>query len=140
MNESHKSGNFIGALNSTFLALIPKGGNQKSLNDVQPILLCNLVYKIISKVIASRIKPFMLRWIFVEQFGFLENRQILDAIGVAQETLHYIKSKKMSSIILKLDLVKAYDRVNWDFFASGSFTGGFKFAIDELDHGLCLID
>ena len=47
-----------------------------------------------------------------EQFEFLENRQIMDAIGVAQESLHGIKTKNPKSLVLKLYLSKGYDRVN----------------------------
>jgi mannosylglycoprotein endo-beta-mannosidase len=50
-----------------------------------------------------------------EHFGFLKGRQILDDVGVAQECLHNINSKKLKSLVLKLDLQKAYDCVNWDF-------------------------
>jgi hypothetical protein len=48
-----------------------------------------------------------------EQFGFLEGRQIHEAIGVAQETLHSIKTKKLKGAVIKIDLSKAYDRVSW---------------------------
>jgi hypothetical protein len=50
-----------------------------------------------------------------EQFGFLDDRQITDAIGVAQEALHNIKTKKSKALVLKLDMMKAYDRVDWSF-------------------------
>jgi hypothetical protein len=50
-----------------------------------------------------------------EQFGFLEGRQIHEAIGVAQEGLHSMKSRKLKGAVLKIDLSKAYDRVSWLF-------------------------
>jgi hypothetical protein len=50
-----------------------------------------------------------------EQFGFLEGRQITDAIGIVQEALHTIKTKNQKAMVLKLDLIKAYDRVDWGF-------------------------
>jgi len=53
-------------------------------------------------------------YISKEQFGFLPERQIIEAIGLAQESLHSIKVKKLQALVLKLDLSKAYDRVNWD--------------------------
>ena len=77
--------------------------------------MCNLLYKPISKVIATRIKPFLDVGISQEQFGFLKNRQIVDPIGIVQESLHSIKSKHLCAFILKLDLIKAFDRVNWTF-------------------------
>jgi hypothetical protein len=83
--------------------------------DYMPISLCNLCYKLIAKVIANRVKPILSRALSCEQLGFLKGRQILDAIGTAQECLHSIKLKKLKALILKLDLKKAYDCVNWDF-------------------------
>ena len=49
----------------------------------------------------------------MEQFGFLENRQTVGAIRVSREVLHMVKTKNLESLILKLDLVKAYDKVDW---------------------------
>jgi hypothetical protein len=57
--------------------------------------------------------------------GFLKGRQILDAIGTAQECLHSIKSKKLHSIILKLDLKKAYDCTDWDYLRLILLQSGF---------------
>ena len=99
----------------TFLPLILKEDQPKTFNDYRPIALCDLVYKIVTRIIANQLRPMISMQISKEQFEFLDNRQILDAIGVAQETMHSIKSKKLKSLILKLDLVKAYSRVNWDF-------------------------
>ena len=48
-----------------------------------------------------------------EQFGFLEGRQIHEAIGVAQEGLHSIKTKHIQGVVIKIDLSKAYDKENW---------------------------
>jgi len=46
--------------------------------------------------------------------GFLQGRQIQDAIGIVHEYIHSIKKKKTKSLVLKLDLQKAYDCINWD--------------------------
>jgi hypothetical protein len=71
------------------------------------------VYKIITKIIANRIEISLSIGISKEQFRFLEGRQITDAIGVVQEALHNIKVKNIKALVLKLDLIKAYDRVDW---------------------------
>jgi hypothetical protein len=68
-----------------------------------------------TKIIATRIKASLSTGISKEQFGFLEGRQITDAIGVAQEALHSIKVKNNKALVLKLDMMKAYDRVDWGF-------------------------
>jgi hypothetical protein len=114
IEESRTLGFIPGALNSTFITLIPKVNKPRLFGDFRPISLCNLCYKIISKVIANRIKPILSRSLSEEQLGFLQGRQIQDAIGTVHECIHSINQKKSKSLILKLDLQKAYDCVNWD--------------------------
>lgn len=115
VNFSRVNGSISGALNSTFVTLIPKSNKPLTFGDFRPIALCNLVYKLIAKIIAQRLKSVLSEFISPEQFGFLSGRQIHDALGIAQELLHNIKIKKMKAILLKMDLEKAYDRVNWNF-------------------------
>ena len=115
VQESQRAGKVLGALNSTFLALIPKKQNPSSFEEFRPISCCNVVYKIITKIIAQRLKPILSDIITKEQFGFLFNRQIHDAMSLAQEAIHTIKLSKSSAFALKLDLSKAYDRVKWNF-------------------------
>lgn len=115
VNESCLKGFISEALNSTYLTLIPKKDKPVSFNDFRPISLCNILYKIISKTIAERIKPFLALAVSREQFGFLHDRQIMDAVGVAQECIHSVKVKDLSAVIMKIDLEKAYDRVDWDY-------------------------
>ena len=85
------TGSMHDGFNSTFLTLIPKFDKRPTFDDYRPISLCNCVYKIISKTIAKRVKPILSRMISKEQFAFLSNRQIHEAIGTAQEGLHLIK-------------------------------------------------
>jgi hypothetical protein len=81
---------------------------------------------LITKIIANRIKPILSRSLSEEQLGFLKGRQILDAIGTTQECIHSIKVKKSKSLILKLDLKKAYDCINWDFLRLILLQSGFS--------------
>jgi hypothetical protein len=57
-------------------------------------------------------KPLLSEFINEEQFGFLQNRQIHDVVVLSQEVFHSVKTKLKKAAILKLDLSKAYDRVN----------------------------
>jgi hypothetical protein len=82
--------------------------------NYRPISLCNLCYKVITKIIANRLKPFLSRSISIEQMGFLQGRRIQDAIGTTHESLHSIKKKRLKALVLKLDLRKAYDCIDWD--------------------------
>eukprot|EP00253_Pinus_taeda_P034625 PITA_34625 len=113
VEESRMRGEIYKPFNATFIALIPKKDIPESFEDFRPISLCNCIYKIIAKVIASRLAPILSRNISMEQFGFLEGRQIHEAIGVAQEVLHSVKHKRKKGVILKIDFSKAYDRINW---------------------------
>jgi len=113
VEESIKNGEIYSPFNATFIALIPKKEAPETFEDFRPISLCNSIYKIIAKVIALRIKPILSRHISPEQFGFLNGRQIHEAIGVAQEVLHSVKQKNKKGAVIKIDLSKAYDRINW---------------------------
>jgi len=84
VEDTRVRGRVRGSLNTTFLALISKENNPQSFDNFRPIALCNLCYKLVSKVIANMIKPVLSRELSCNQLGFLKGRQILDAIGTAQ--------------------------------------------------------
>eukprot|EP00253_Pinus_taeda_P001820 PITA_01820 len=90
MEECRSSRKLYNAINSTFIALIPKSDSPTSFNDFYPISLYNCLYKIISKIIANRIRPIPYHYILPEQFAFLEDRQIHKAMGTTQEAIHSI--------------------------------------------------
>jgi hypothetical protein len=125
VEHSRINGKVIGSINSTFLALIPKENNSASFNDYRPISLCNLIYKISSKILSNRIKPFLERCLSAEQMGFLKGRRIQDAIGAAHEGLHSIKKKNTKALVLKLDLKKAFDSIDWGFLRLILLSAGF---------------
>ena len=103
------------SINSTFLTLILKCEKPNIFAYFHPISLCNLIYKLISKFISNGLKPFLSKVLTIGQFGFLKNRQILELVGIPQEILHTIKIQKLEAMVLKLDLIKDFDRVNWNF-------------------------
>ena len=106
------------SLISTFIALIPKIKYPKKASDFRPIRLCNVVYKLISKVVVNRLKKFLAKAIPESLSAFLSGRLITNNVLVAFETLHYLKRKtqgKVGQMALKLDMSKAYDRVEWEF-------------------------
>jgi len=100
------------ALNSTFLALIPKVNKTQNFGDYRPISLCNLCYKIITKIIENRLKSLFSRSLLEEKLGFLKGCRIQDVIGTVHECFHSIKRKNLKYMVLKLDLQKAYDYIN----------------------------
>jgi len=76
VEDSRLKGKISRSLNATFLVLIPKKDSPRTFFEYRPISLCNLIYKLISKVISNRIKPFLERNLSAEQLGFLKGRRI----------------------------------------------------------------
>ena len=80
VEQSTKKGQVLKAFNVNFLSLIPKEHGEDSPGKFMPISLCNVVLKIITKVMANRLNPLMLGLISPEKYAFVEGRQILDGI------------------------------------------------------------
>ena len=104
-----------GFTNATHIALIPKEKRPSTFSRFQPISLCNSSYKILNKIIATRLKPILPSLISENQGGFLANRQISDSILLVQEAIHSSQVRKEKGFILKLDLANAFDRVQHSF-------------------------
>lgn len=105
-------------INSTFITLILKKDNLKMVNDFKPIILCNVIYKMISKIICNRLKNIMSLIIYRLQSVFILSRLITDNIIVAYEVLHsmkLIKKKNEGAIAIKIDVSKAYDKIEWPY-------------------------
>jgi hypothetical protein len=108
------NGHFDPTINATFIALIPKVSPVTSVHDFQPISLCNVVYKLIFKALADRLKVVPPKVIFKYQSVFVLGRLITDNILVAYEALHtmatHMKGRK-GYMAINVDMSKAYDWV-----------------------------
>ena len=101
-------------VNQSLIILISKNNNPSSANHFMPISLCNIVYKAISRLIMSRIRRVLPRLISPCQSAFIPGRWIVENQVIVQELLHSFKKKKVNGgfVAMKVDLQKAYDRVN----------------------------
>jgi hypothetical protein len=116
-------------INTTFIALIPKVQCPESVMEFRPISLCNVIYKLISKVLANRLKLVLLDIISCSQSAFIPGRLLTDNIIAAFETMHTMQSRmwsKVGYIGVKLDMSKAYDRVEWKFLEAVMHRMGFN--------------
>lgn len=98
----------------TFIILIPKKEKPKTVLDFSPISLCNVCFKIITKILANRIKIVLPHLISCEQAGFVAGRNPFDNIIAIQEIAHTLENDTMNPprMLIKLDVKKAYDNLN----------------------------
>lgn len=116
-------------MNSTNICLLPKKLNAKKLSEYMSISLCNVAYKIVTKLLAKRLKKILPSLISDTQATFVEGRLISDNILVVHELLHALNSNNKCSsehIAIKTDILKAYDRVEWSFLEKTMKTLGFS--------------
>ena len=113
--EFHEQSRFVKNLNATFLVLIPKKQIVEDFKDLRPISFVRRLYKILTKVLANRIKRVMNKVISKTQNAFVEGRQILDAVLIANEIVDSTLRRKKCGLLCKLDIEKAYDSISWEF-------------------------
>ena len=112
VEDSRSNKTILKALNTSFIALIPKQEIALTSDKYRPIVLCDVIYKIISKVVANRLKPLLPTLVSGEQSRYVEGRQILNNIIQAQEVVHSLTRNKKAGMIMQMDLAKAYDKLN----------------------------
>jgi hypothetical protein len=79
-----------------------------------PITLCNVIYKLLTKVIARRLKPIHPLIISPKKSGYVEGKKIVDSVILAHEMIHSLQKTHMPGMLLKLDLSKDFDKLSWD--------------------------
>ena len=99
------------------------------MSKFRPISLCNVSYKIISKVLCQRLKKVLPQRISETQSAFVAGRQITDNIMIAQEMFHALRTKpagRVKRMVIKTDMSKAYDRMEWSFIEAVMRKMGFS--------------
>ena len=113
-------------INSTILALIPKKTVAQEMRDYRPIACCNVIYKVVSKIIANRLKLILPRIIAENQSAFVKGRLLMENVLLASELVKdYHKDSISSRCAMKIDISKAFDSVQWSFLLNCLLAMGF---------------
>ena len=121
-------GHMLHKMKFTHIVLISKNNELKNMSDYRRISLGNVISRIVSKVVANRLKYVLPMVISDAQSAFVPNRLITDNTTVAYELLHRMRNRRkgrMGQKTVKLDISKAYDRVEWGFLRQIMLKLGF---------------
>ncbi|WKA03336.1 hypothetical protein VitviT2T_021451 [Vitis vinifera] len=113
--EFHRSGIINQSTNASFIVLIPKKSLSKRISDFKPISLITSLYKIIAKVLFGCLRGVLHETIHYTQGTFVQGRQILDAVLIANEIVDERRRLGEEGVVFKIDFEKAYDHMKWDF-------------------------
>lgn len=97
--------------------MIPKNDSPTYVTNYRPISLANVAYKVISKILVNRLQPFMDSLVSSSQTAFVLDKSIQENSILAQELFHTMKHKngRKGVMAVKMDMQKAYDRLEWGF-------------------------
>ncbi|XP_074267220.1 uncharacterized protein LOC141590534 [Silene latifolia] len=110
------NGKMLKQTNTTTLTLIPKTANPVSVLDFRPIVCCNTIYKTVTKVICKRLSKVLPDIVSDSQGGFIKGRNIVENVLICQDLVRLYNRKAASPhCLIKIDLKKAYDSVEWLF-------------------------
>ncbi|GKV48455.1 hypothetical protein SLEP1_g55268 [Rubroshorea leprosula] len=125
VQEFWEHGRLARGSNASFIVLIPKTENPQGIEDYRPISLIGIMYKIIAKLLANRLRTVLPKVIGEQQMAFIEGRQLPDGVVIANEVIDEAKRKRKKSFLFKADFEKAYDKVCWSFIEYMTMRIGF---------------
>ncbi|GKV21933.1 hypothetical protein SLEP1_g31856 [Rubroshorea leprosula] len=115
VKEFQEQGRLERGSNASFIVLIPKTENPQRIEEYRTISLIGVMYKVIAKLLASRLCKVLHKIIGEQQMAFIKGRQLVDGVVIANEVIDEAKRRRKKSFMFKVDFEKAYDKVCWNF-------------------------
>ncbi|MCO5581256.1 hypothetical protein L7F22_035134 [Adiantum nelumboides] len=112
LQEIFDTGIMLQHMSSGIISLIPKGGDASTLRQWRPITPMSSVYKILARMITSRLRPFLPELMHLSQTDFVQDRSILNNVVTFYEAVEWTRQTGQPTAIMLLDFEKAYDRVD----------------------------
>jgi len=125
VGDFHRNDKLTKGINSTFIALIPKVESPQKLNDFRPISLVGSLYKILAKLLANKFQKVVGKVVSETQTAFVQGRQIMDGLLIANEAIDEAKKLKKELLLFKVDFEKAYDSIDWKYLDAVMSKMGF---------------
>lgn len=145
-NYSLEKGQLSTSQRQAIITLTEKEGKDRLyIKNWHPISLLNVDYKILTKVLANRIKSVLPSIINCNQTGYVEGRQINQSIRLIQDVMEYTDKRKLAGMLLFIDFEKAFDSIEWNFivktlekFKFGEFIDWVKLLYNNISS--CIIN
>jgi len=102
-------------INQAHITFIPKKSETKTISDFRPISVLSVLPKIITKLLATRLQPVLPHLIHQNQMIFMKDRQLMQTFLAARELMHYVHKYKIPVVFFKIDFVKVFDTLSWDY-------------------------
>lgn len=116
VQDFFRSGKLLKQVNNTIVTLVLKLNYPNTVGDYRPIACCNVLYKIIVKILAARMAFVLPDIISNTQGAFVKDRSIMENILICQDIVrNYQREGGTARCLMKLDIKKAYDSLEWDF-------------------------
>jgi Reverse transcriptase (RNA-dependent DNA polymerase) len=112
-------------INQAHITLIPKKNETKLISDFRSISVLSILLKIITKILAMRLQPFLPNLIHQNQATFIKGRQLMQTFLSARELMTYLHKRRIPAVFFKIDFAKAFDTLSWDYILEVLHARGF---------------